>query len=251
MKELQIKYQVPRKVAQAWINSDQILPLLDGLDEVAEEARSKCVHAMNIYHEHRLQEAEGAPVVVCCRSQEYLSQPTRVALQQAVSIQPLTDEQIARYFQSTKGQLEELQRALRHDSKLYELAQHPLMLNIFTLAYQNAKAEDLPTAETPEALQGRVFASYVERVLTRRGLSKRFSQKQTLRWLTFLAEEMQQHNQTVFYLEQMQPDWLRGWQRRLLYRPSVVVDVGLIYGLFYGLVAGLTTAALLFALQKP
>lgn len=34
IEELEAKYQIPRKISPGWINTDQILPLLDGLDEM-------------------------------------------------------------------------------------------------------------------------------------------------------------------------------------------------------------------------
>jgi len=34
VEELSSKYQVPQRVGQAWVENEQILPLLDGLDEV-------------------------------------------------------------------------------------------------------------------------------------------------------------------------------------------------------------------------
>src|SRR5262249_22783010 len=37
--ELNLRYDVPRKIAQTWVASDEILPLLDGLDEVKAEHR--------------------------------------------------------------------------------------------------------------------------------------------------------------------------------------------------------------------
>src|SRR5258708_2213912 len=207
VEELWTKYQIPRKLGQAWIDSDQILPLFDGLDEVAENARSACVEAINAYYHHRLEQGP-APLVVCCRSQEYLALQTRVNLHQAVNVQPLTDKQIEHYLQSTRDQLEALRDALRNDPELYELAHRPLMLSIFTLAYQGASSENLPTEGTREAQQRQVFATYVERMLTRRGTSKYIFRKPVLRWLTFLAVQMQQHHQTTFYLEHLQPDWL-------------------------------------------
>src|SRR5205823_1970706 len=100
-------------------------------------------------------------------------------LHQAVSIQPLTDKQIEGYLQGAKGQLEALRHTLRQDAELYDLMRRPLMLSIFTLAYQGAARADLPTEGTPEVQQRQVFASYVKRVLERRGVSKRFSLEQT------------------------------------------------------------------------
>jgi predicted NACHT family NTPase len=47
MAELNERNNVPKKVAAAWVESEQILPLLDGLDEVAPEHRNACVEAIN------------------------------------------------------------------------------------------------------------------------------------------------------------------------------------------------------------
>src|SRR5205814_2348116 len=135
----------------------------------------------------------------------------------------LTDEQIEHYLHSTGGQLEALRYVLRNDPELHKLAQRPLMLSIFTLAYQGAVAENLPTEGTREAKPRQVFATYVERMLARRGSSRHVSREPAQRWLTFLAARMQQHHQTSFYLEHLQPDWLPDRQRRLLYQLSSVL----------------------------
>ncbi len=37
VEELWMKYQVPRKIGQGWVEAHQVLPLLDGLNEVAYE----------------------------------------------------------------------------------------------------------------------------------------------------------------------------------------------------------------------
>jgi hypothetical protein len=47
--ELNTKYQVPRRLGQSWVDTDQVLPLLDGLDEVVSDYRSACVNAINAY----------------------------------------------------------------------------------------------------------------------------------------------------------------------------------------------------------
>lgn len=239
VEELWIKYQVSPPIGKALIDSDQVLPLLDGLDEVAESVRAACVQAINAYYQSHLEKKEAAPLVVCCRSKEYTTLPTQVTLQRAISIQPLTDEQIERYIQSAKGQLEELRHALHTDRELYELAQRPLMLSIFTLAYQRAGSQELPTEGTREAQQRQVFATYVERMLSHGGVFKHASREQMLRWLAFLASQMQLHQQTLFFLERMQFDWLPAEQSRRL-----TLTVVLLFKLLIGMGTGL--AGLLF-----
>src|SRR5690242_18542146 len=51
IEELISKYQVPRQLARIWVETDQILPLLDGLDEVAVEHRTRCIETINTYQQ--------------------------------------------------------------------------------------------------------------------------------------------------------------------------------------------------------
>src|SRR5712691_8608932 len=89
VEELNDKYQVPRKLGQSWVDGDQLLPLLDGLDEVASEYRGTCVEAINAYRKEHM-----VPMVLCSRSKDYFSQERRVQSGFAVVVQPLTTEQI-------------------------------------------------------------------------------------------------------------------------------------------------------------
>src|SRR3989442_1426689 len=94
--ELHTRYQVPPPLATFWIETDQVLPLLDGLDEVAAPHRTVCVEAINSYRrEHGL-----LPTVVCSRQTDYLALSTRLLLRTAVVVQPLTPEQIESYLTS-------------------------------------------------------------------------------------------------------------------------------------------------------
>ena len=262
VEELATKYQVSRKISQSWIDANAILPLLDGLDEVAEPARAACAQAIEVYHAQAQRE-----LVVCCRREEYSALPKRFTLQRAICVQPLTDNQIEYYLQqaeqSTPGQLQGLRQVLHNDRELNELAHRPLMLRIFTLAYQGIAPTDLPTGATQEQILHAVFADYVRRVLSRRGPLKSGTEHQMLRRLTFLAARMQQHHQTEFHLERMQPSWLTNnwtqqWYRlccglvtglsamtlsgllaELSFGSDVGVGVGVLAGLLLGLIFGL------------
>lgn len=46
VEELNTKYNIPKKIAQPWVEGDELLLLLDGLDEVAEEWREDCIEAI-------------------------------------------------------------------------------------------------------------------------------------------------------------------------------------------------------------
>lgn len=140
--ELHTRYRLSRKVATSWVNDDQAIILLDGLDEVAPEARSECVKAINAYQQaHDL-----VSIVVCSRSVEYFAQEKRLLLHQAVMIQPLTSEQIEAYLSRAGNQLQAVRQMLLDDLWLRELATTPLMLSILILAYHEKSVEDFPAA---------------------------------------------------------------------------------------------------------
>ena len=230
IKELNIKYQVPLHLGKSWVEANQVLPLLDGLDEVAKEYRAACVDTINTYRrEHGL-----LPIVICSRSNEYesLGQSHRLLLHSAVIIQPLTLQQVDDYLSRVGGQLEAVRVALRDDPMLRDLVTTPLMLSVLTLAYQGESAEDVLVAGPPETRRQQIFEAYVQRMLQRRGVNTRYTRQRIVYWLVWLAKQLVQRNQTEFYIEWMQPDWL---PTRIALRGYRIM-LPLVSGLFVGLV---------------
>ena len=227
IEELNLKYQVPRKLGKMWIESDQVLPLLDGLDEVTQAARAACVEAINRYRQEH-----GVPTVVCSRSTDYLAQTTRLQLYRAVVVQPPTTQQINEYLESAGPQLAKLRVARLKDPVLQELTATPLMLNVLTLAYHDIPFEDLLATSTLERRTRQVFATYIQQMLQRRSVNPRYTPQQTICRLAWLAKQLKLHNQTEFYIELMQPNWT---SKTKLYE----VIAGLISGIFCGSIFGL------------
>ena len=56
-----------------------------------------------------------------------------------------------------------------------------------------------------------------------------------MEWLAWLARGMQQHGQTVFLIEQLQPSWLPMRGQRRIYTLSSRLLGGLYFGLIFGL----------------
>jgi len=231
VEELHTKYRVPLKIGQGWLDTNQLLVLLDGLDEVTETARSACVKAVNAYQ----QAYELVPMVICCRREEYYVQAMRVALQQAVLIQPLAQQQIDEYLHRAGKQLEGVRQAFEKDPEFQEMVKTPLMLSIVTLAYQGEASAIFVTADSIEAWRQQVFAIYVQRMLGRRGTKTRYTKGQTVHWLVQLACQLTQQSQTEFYIERMQMDWLPDGQARRRHSDAVV---RLIYGIESIVIAG-------------
>src|SRR5260221_284114 len=228
VEELETKYQVPRKVGSDWIKANQILPLLDGLDEIDAAFRPACLQAINTYHqEHSL-----VPLLVCCRVNDYWSLANQLTLCRAVTIQPLTPEQVETCFARLGDRVASLRLAFEHDPVLRELATTPLMLTVLIMVYQDSALEDIRVDVSAEARRQQIFATYTQRMLQRRKALSRYPPQQTIRWLGSLARQTKQQGQTVFYLERMQPTWLeKTWQRRWYYGLTTGPIAGLLVGL--------------------
>ncbi len=173
------------------------------------------------------------PLVVCSRSREYETAATqeRLTLQTAAVVQPLTREQVKGYLALAGKALAGLRSALKSNPTLIDLASTPLMLQVLILTYQGTSVRDLPSKEA--SLRHHIWADYVQRMIDRKGDTSRYPSDQTVTWLGWLARQMHDHSQTIFHLEQLQPDWLAKRQKHF-YRLSV----GPVYGLVAGLVAG-------------
>lgn len=235
IEELNVKYQVPYGLGRTWIDNNEILPLLDGLDEVSLNALTSCVDAINTYKQERM-----VSIVVCCRLDQYLAQKRRLSLHSAVIIQPLTIEQIDSYLSVEGEQLQRLRIAIHEDMDIQTLASTPLMLSVLAKAYDDKLVEGLQAKSFSEMQQQQVFADYVRLMLQRRSINARYTFFRTKYWLTWLARQMVQHNQAEFYMEQMQPDWLPKNHLYPLYYVVVVrLCIILLSGLGTGVVLGL------------
>ncbi|MBE9070598.1 NACHT domain-containing protein, partial [Leptolyngbya cf. ectocarpi LEGE 11479] len=219
VKELNSKYQVPKAIGRRWVDEQQLLLLLDGLDEVALERRAACVAALNQFYCNYSPE-----MVVCSRIRDYETLPQKLQLQAALYLRPLTDEQILTYLNRPDRGLTGLKFLLEKDAaiqdtnmSLIELARSPLILNIMVLTYQGVSSEKiLPQSETDAApnYQQQLFDAYIQRMLARRS-DQTYSVVQIKGWLTTLAQRLVATSQTVFLIERMQPDWLHPAQRRV------------------------------------
>jgi hypothetical protein len=178
-------------------------------------------------------------MVICSRVTDYETIGTQLRLQGAIIVQPLTREQAEFYLRRGGEELAAVRQTLRDDPTYWELLDTPLMLNIMTLAYTGQPVTALQTYGTLEERRHHVFDKYIVQMFRRRSFITRYSTEQTIRWLTWLAHQVLQHSQTVFYIEWLQPDWLPVRKQRMTVRAIgvtvSVLSVGLIFGLGYGL----------------
>ncbi len=214
IEEMVAKYQIPRRMGRNWLKNDRLLFLLDGLDEMPADSRAASIRAINSYRQtHGL-----ADVVVCCREEVYETavqqHNTRLQLNSAICIQPLSTGQIRQHTPP------HLATTLFQDALLLEMAQSPLNLNMLQMAFFNNKKGEKATSDTPPTItHHNLFQQYTQRMFQRQADKETvpYTLDELSQQLVWLARQMQQHNQSIFLIEQLQPSWLANGRSRWRY----------------------------------
>ncbi|MBE0672752.1 MAG: NACHT domain-containing protein [Anaerolineales bacterium] len=230
--ELNNLYSVPRKTAPDWVKGNKLLLLLDGLDEVRQESRAKCVDAIN---EFRKQNGLTS-LAVCSRSQDYADLNAKLSFEGAIEVQPLTQKQITEFFNRFGSEMAGIKQVLKKDSALREMAETPLFLSIIFMAYRDKRDVEILVSGDERAKRKHLFDTYIERMFElSRAKKTKLNKYNVLRRLSWLGSKIIQHNQIPFLLEEMQPEYL-GSKEKLLYK----FINGLFAGLSIGLISGVT-----------
>lgn len=214
VEELRWKYGVSRDIGRRLVKSKQLLPMLDGLDELESSRQGLCVEAINRF---LLGECRPGFLVVCSRLEEYESVGGGLCLHGAVCLQPLSDSQVEGYLLGF-GKYE-LWESVRNDGELLEFAQVPLFLSMVIVAEVSLRRwGELRADERLDYL----LDAYVCRMLERRVDSRFFGKKgvpddeRTLEWLGWLAFQLEKHSTTEFLIERLRYSWLEKKGREII-----------------------------------
>ncbi|NEP52775.1 MAG: NACHT domain-containing protein [Moorea sp. SIO3C2] len=243
---LNFRYNLRKEITQEWITTGQLLPLLDGLDELGLERQRLCVQQLNQFVKDVPQ------IVVCCREEEYKASEQILEMRGAVCLQPLSDQQIEAYLKGLNCQ--QLWPGIQQDSEgLLELARMPFLLHLIPVAYPDGLKRVERELKDPKAKEDyqnqcrqRLFQDYIDRKLKENHNRRGYSEEETRRWLGWLAKRLKEEKQTEFWIEKMQPDMLNKSRKKGLYQLSLGLVYGLIFsmifdltlGLFYGVIYG-------------
>jgi len=231
IQELHRIYQFPIFQCKAWINNQQLLLLLDGLDTVKEKRRSACIRAINQF----LREYGSTEMVVCSRIADYNQVSEKLQLQSAVVYNSLTSAQINRYLDDAKQNLPGLKALFPKEQAMQDLVDTPLNLNIFVVAYEGKSQPELAGINSLKERRQHLFNTYIQKRFeqSQGSPNSKYTEQQAKHWLNWLAQSMVGESQAVFLIEQMQPNWLPVGTQNWIY-PIVI---RLIFGIIFGLVA--------------
>ncbi|MFF2325590.1 MULTISPECIES: NACHT domain-containing protein [unclassified Streptomyces] len=163
--ELHNRYRVPRETGLALLRNNEIALVLDGLDEVAPQLRTRCVRGINALlsaeqHPH-------CPLAVSCRSADYDALDELLTVNGAVSVQPLEIAAVHALLNGAGGQLRGLAAAAAADPVLARLLTTPLMLGVAVFAYEGVDEDEVAASGDTEERRGRIFDAYIDRMIHR------------------------------------------------------------------------------------
>lgn len=132
--DLKFRHNVPKAMTRKWIKTGQLLPLLDGLDELEFTQRQLCIQTINEFLDASFGQL---PVVICCERDEFFNGETiSKRLGGAVYLQPLTEAKIKNYLRQLG--CEHLWQPIKDDPEgLLALAKVPLLLTLIPVGYSD------------------------------------------------------------------------------------------------------------------
>ncbi len=254
--ELKAKYGLRPDFARNWVEKQQLLPLLDGLDEVAPQHQEASVQALNAWLVGTL-EPKPCGVVICCRHEEFEKGLGQfLNLYGAIDLKALTPQQIEEYL--AQLDLQDVWQTVHQDAALQELLTKPLFLSMFALIAAQGKfvAQDWRSRSTSKAKAEYLLDIYWETAMARelildpeirkQGIrSKAYGQNPlpsrqfVRRTLVFAAKNLSRDFSADIAIENLQPSALQNQRQKRIYRLIVELVDGSIYGLIVGLVFGL------------
>ena len=250
--ELRLKYGVSPKLGKTWLAQKMLLPLLDGLDELPSERQESVVQAINGW----LRSGEGPTgMLVCSRTEEYGLYDTKLELNGAVCLEPLTDEQLQIYLTSLRRQ--DLWETLCHDTELLALVRTPLLLSVVVLANDGIEPERWQQQQTTQARMEYLLDTYVERRLHEVISSKQYpvhkqpTAQQTRYWLIWLATQLGRRSEDEFLVERIQ--FVKNLERKHKFLYFTLASSSIYIGtlLFFGLIpSAIITIVIILVLSQ-
>lgn len=153
------KHQLTKVALERTIQDGKAILVLDGLDELGREREEQDTKER---YDPRQRFLKIIPpnnqLLISCRIQDYEEIGEKLKLNGAITLQPLDDSQMQTYLRD----LPALWMALEKDADLREVARTPLLLSLFTIAFQDAEVNpDIFADLSGGDLRDKIFETYV------------------------------------------------------------------------------------------
>ncbi len=241
-------YGFSPSLAKEAMDKQQIIPLLDGLDEVGKDKaddtkqtdlRNQCLDAISKY----LTLYNTPYLAICSRIKEFAAADD-APVKAAIMVNPLTPQAIKRTLKEALTKTQKVNNETAATTLLNLLPKHPVLEDILcTPFYYNIALDvfddrttrhDLPQEQADLELY--LIEQFIAKKLDTTDNPHGFSEERTRGSLAWVADVLERESWVSFELVDFQPRYLR---RELLMNLVLGLGFALIYGVFFGLVLGL------------
>ena len=248
IEQMQWKYEIRSDISSYWLDQLQMLPLLDGLDEVPEQSREQCIQAIN-----QLLESNFAPLhlITCSTIEAYYFCKTRLQLNGAILLKPLTKHQIRDYLLNAGSR--ELWNDIEDDEKLLKLAQKPLLLSMMALADEELLSVSWKRLASYDEQLKYLFNAFIRRQITQNrdlfDVQNSYTPEQMRQGLEWLSERLEEENKVEFSVDAIPVNWLKETEEERAYDWGLKIIKGFIWwGIILGIIIGALIQSILLVL---
>ena len=205
-------YETDEEAARWWLDNDQIVLLLDGLDEAAERDQADCYESILDFRKfHGL-----TRIILCCRTNNFLEVAnSRRDFNEVLEIRPPTREEVGQILLELERRgiaLSDVRAKIETDNTLRQFLMSPLVLGIVALAYMGDSQGSAASLMLPGSIDerlARLWNKYVQKMFTHRPLHRDgYGTSDAIGWLEWLA-----HAMVIRKTDEFQLDRFNSWPR--------------------------------------
>lgn|GEM_PF-1381958 len=231
-------FGISKDAAKNLVEKHEILPLLDGFDEIAEEHRNSCFEKLSTYLDTIVQHQRPnyPQLIICSRISEYEAAKD-ANVNAAVQIQTLDKKAVDKALEILAEDknfvaAKRVRKALIHNPNLYTALSSAFFVHTLL---EIAQMHPLGfKGNTKTELQQEITNFYVEQELKKVEGCEQLKTKKYLAWLAWKIKNIE--NKVSLELVDLQPYWS---VEKSLYNKVFGVVVGLVVNMYFVLVVGL------------
>jgi hypothetical protein len=248
-------YAIRPDVARRFIEDGDVIPLLDGLDELAGKDRSECANQINSY----IADHKPPHLVLTCNQDAYKRLKTPMEVEEIATILQVPPAKIRDYIAQRlpARKTEEIQLQGSQLLPFILSLASPLAIELAIPILGKASVSELGELSPDKSSLNQLVELYVDKALQG---SASYSPVRTSRWLGWLANSMSKHYEQEIPYNRLQPNWLPSSLKReaalgIALAYGIVLGVilgviqGIIFGFLIGFLVGLATAVIISSIR--
>ncbi|MCB0370019.1 MAG: NACHT domain-containing protein [Bdellovibrionales bacterium] len=217
IEEMETAFGIPKSISRALIQGNQIQFFLDGLDEVDYSLLHECANTVADFANRYWN-----GLFIATRLQQFQEVSRFFSFARVFEVQTLTRDQVEEYLIGASWDKKAVRGTLKYDSELKEFANTPFMLKVLLQAFQSLSSvttqptkQQLSQFKEVEDRRGYVIKEYIDLGFER--LQRKISKGEFIRQMTMLAILMKNNQQSMLFLDYLQPRILSSKKHKAKY----------------------------------